>query len=85
MREARGHRHFNSTPAAERTDLPHENGLTNNGHEKSWLPSVDPSHAFTYGVQLEDAVSIESDQQSQLSRNSRRKPVNGFSKLTNRS
>jgi hypothetical protein len=83
MREARGHGHSNSTPAAERMGLPHENGLTN-GYEKSWLPSADLSHTFTNGVQLEDTVSMESDQQSQLSRSSRRKPVNGFGKLINR-
>jgi hypothetical protein len=82
MREARGHGHSNSTPAAERMGLPHENGLTTG--PESWLPSVDRSHAFANDVQLEDAVSMESDQQSQLSRSSRRKPVNGFGKLINR-
>jgi hypothetical protein len=83
MREARGHGHSNSTPAAERPGLPHENGLTI-GHKKSWLPSVDLSHPFTNGVQLEDAVSMESDQQSQLSKSSKRKAVNGFGKSSNR-
>ena len=83
MRDARGHGHSNSTPAAVRTGLPQENGLTN-GHEKSWLPSMDLSDAFTNGVQLEDAVSMESDQQLQLSKSTRRKPVTGFGKLINR-
>jgi hypothetical protein len=83
--EARGHGHSISTPAAatERMGLPHENGLAN-GYDQPWLPSVDLSHSFTNGVQLEDTVSMESDQQSELSNRSRRKPVNAFGKLMNR-
>ena len=84
MREDRGHVHSNSTPAAaERMGMPHENGLAN-GYDQPWLPSIDLSHSFPNGVQLEDTVSMESDQQSQLSKSSKRKPVNGFGKLMNR-
>jgi hypothetical protein len=85
MREARGNGHSNSTPAAatERMGLQHENGLAN-GYDQPWSPSVDLSHSFTNGVQLEDTVSMESDQQSQASKSSRRKPANGFGRLINR-
>jgi hypothetical protein len=85
MREARGHGHSNSTPAAaaEMMGLPHENGLAN-GYDQPWLPSVDLSHPFSNGIQLEDEVSMESDQQSQLSKSNKRKPVNGFGKLIGR-